>query len=314
MKKKTKLYGQVRKEYEDENIQIQPLNSTGRIYNNEDLEFFQLDRDSSSVVQFFKFRLMFIVYCLKTLLFASVRRRDRELMSRHFGRDITTYLYFQQQMLSATILCSFIGFVVLLPVHLTGTVPEVTIENNATLGNRSSPLLLTSINMRITEPPILTIHVILSVIFILVFIFFMVFQFLYDPLITTPHYLESEEEILITNKKLISHNILSKLEESNIARPVRYHLNLIGFSIDGSKTEAIQHDLVRLASPFCVCLLGVPALMNQQSFSYIVYEAAKRIPEPDFHKKIVKVILIPNLKKTIRLQSKLNEMNEKLEQ
>jgi hypothetical protein len=259
-------------------------------------------------------QVKFVWYCIKTLFIPKYKRLDREHTTKKYGRDVTTYLFFQQQMFYAIVVCAFIGLIVLLPVHMTGRIPDITENNNTTDTSMSSALvLITSINMRINDPSIQTIHVILSVVFYLIVCYFMVFRYLLDPLICELNYLSCDEVKCIQTD--VSLRFLAKQQETNVARPARLHSNKIGRSLfcgDHDVSEIAGN--VYLSSPFCVSISGLPSSINLHALTRIIEDDMKAVADVNLREQLLKIVLINNLKHRVKLQEKIYNLSDRYEQ
>jgi hypothetical protein len=308
VEKKEKLLEQVMKENENlEEICVEPsMNNSGTNSNIEEDDLHSIFYETKSVkyplLHGVVIRLVFIWSTVKTLIIPSYRLQDRRMTVKRFGRDVAVYILYQQQIIYALILCSFIGLSILLPVHLNGTVPAIIHDtaNSGTSATYNAPLLKSSIEMRISQPKVLAIHVMLMILFCLIFTMFTICWFLGHPLVSTINYMKCDEDAPeLTN---CSEDVSAFVKVSgNEARPERFRYNMM--------SRKGNQDLY-LVSPFCVSITGVPRKLDQRLFVRMIYQAAK---EPRLVRDIQKVLLIPSLSKRIRMQEKLQEMKDKLD-
>jgi hypothetical protein len=137
------------------------------------------------------------LYVWRVLLSFFSRRHNNEDMRelcKHYSRDVAVYLLFQKQIIFALSLCTFLGLVILFPLHLTGKEPRYEYQfeyQNYNLTREDYPLLRTSISMVIEAPAKLAAHVILGIVFVLIFSIFL-HRFRTSEVVTREHFLEEQ--------------------------------------------------------------------------------------------------------------------------
>jgi hypothetical protein len=306
VEKKSKLLSQVLKQQDDVEQQQQQDeqldNTTNNNIDDGDLHsiFYDTKSIKNPILHGISVRLLFFWTTLKTLIIPSYRVKDRKMTIKRYGRDVAVYILFQQQVLYALCLCSIVGLGFLLPIHLTGEVPAVIqAANNETAAAFSAPLLKSSIEMRITQAKVLSVHVMLMILFCIVFAMFTIFWFLGHPLVSKVNYMRCDEDTPEMAKNPEEENLIVKVS-GNEARPDRYRFNMM--SRTGDKN-------LYLISPFCVAISGIPKKVDQQLFVHMMYQAAK---EPKLVDDLQKVILIPSLSKRTVMQERLQILKDSL--
>eukprot|EP00761_Pharyngomonas_kirbyi_P006038 gb/GECH01006044.1/.p1 GENE.gb/GECH01006044.1/~~gb/GECH01006044.1/.p1 ORF type:complete len:938 (+),score=148.86 gb/GECH01006044.1/:1-2814(+) len=137
------------------------------------------------------------------------------------GKQAAVYLFFEHQFILAVSFCMVLSLSILLPLHLTGDVPELFTSQNESpsyhynaynFTKEDYPLLRTTVNMVMDSPSKLYIHVLLSAIFASVFIFFL-YRWASSPITCVhPRYRVSDLSLRISNlpSDFIHHDLLSR--------------------------------------------------------------------------------------------------------
>lgn len=108
-------------------------------------------------------------------------------LAQKYGLEVAVYLWFQKNLIQALGICTFLGLTILLPIHLTGTLPKFVrnhFNNSEYKYYQENYLLLkTTASMVILQPSKLYAHVVLTFVFTLIFMIFL-YRFKYSHLVT----------------------------------------------------------------------------------------------------------------------------------
>lgn len=178
-----------------------------------DRESQMLSRATSSVwwrqpLRFHLDRIYFLFTCVKSLLIPSYRKKDRQRLTMHYGRDIATFFIFQQQLIFALFICSVLLCAILIPIHMTGTRPVHESSGGGTgedddEGLTSPRLERVSLAMRIDEAGIQAVHVCLSCLFVFIFAFFFLYRYLKNSVVSRLNHMQADD-ISVGKKTTVS--------------------------------------------------------------------------------------------------------------
>jgi len=251
---------------------------------------------------FFYYRWLFIWYTFKTLFFPRVVKKDRARMAKKFGRDLSTYLSFQQNIIYAVLACSILACAILIPLHLTGTYPDLSgVDDSNAEVVASERLIRISVSMRIDEAGVMAAHVVLSIAFVLLFIFFCVLLFMKSSVTSELNYERADETKIKT--MAFNRRIGVKNTTERAVQPFRNRLGMQGASIFSAADET-SNSSIYLFSPYCLMIESVPADMDQGTFHNIVYSAVDSL---NLGEKVAKIVMIPNFAKRVEKEEQILE-------
>jgi hypothetical protein len=92
-----------------------PLARKGSLLNIDNILFNQAKKSRLVIL------VSILVHATRCLVSYRYQVADREKITTTYGRDIATYLVFQQKMIYATCLCALVACIMVIPVNLTGT-------------------------------------------------------------------------------------------------------------------------------------------------------------------------------------------------
>jgi hypothetical protein len=256
-------------------------------------------------LSFFTYRFMFLYKTTKNLVLPRSRRKDRAKVSEQYGRDVATYLYFQQQIIYATLLCTLIGLVVFIPLHMTGTYPPLDTTTTGSEGDVTDKLVKVSIEMRINEPAVQSAHVILSVLFILIFAFFTILMFMRSNVVSEVNYMNADTQKVALAAD--SGRLATKYTTETKSQTLRNRYNMMGTATANSISDTIVPSMY-LTSPYCLSIESIPSDMDQATFHKIVMDAATHA---GISENLAKIALIPNFNERVEKQNVLVDLKHK---
>jgi hypothetical protein len=256
-------------------------------------------------------RYYFLWEIIRAMIVPSHRKRDQGRTVLSYGRDFAVYFYWQQQVIYSFFFITIIVLATLLPIHMTGTLPQDLRDDNSTLlgddilkfnDTSEYDLLRTSIRMVITSPAKTSAHVALMFVILVVVSILLIYQFAQSKLVNKFNYLCADEDIL-ASKEYIKHSkdkIRPKEEREQMILP----------------TNTTSSGKAFLACAYTLELKNIPPdVVDHEEFSRMV-RALLNHPHNKFHSitdDVLKSVLVYDFSKREELQDRLKDCEEQLD-
>ncbi|KAL0487239.1 11 TM domain-containing transmembrane protein [Acrasis kona] len=294
VKKKRRLFGQFLERediYQAENKAIQEEENRDNYF--AELENYKNLPTQSKLKWYFATRFLFNWEILKSLFWPTANKRDADRSVAVYGRDIASYFFFQRLVIYSFMVMTFIGLAVLLPLHITGTLPESYQQSDANAG-----LTYTGIEMIQTSPIRTIATLILAFVFLLTITGFCIIYFCLHPLVRNFNYKNCDQ---VTTS-------LPGVESFVPLQTLRDELVLKRESFGFINKPPVMW------SPYALEIRGLPRnFISQNAFDAMVEEcmARNRIEESNV---IIHSALIMDMTKRLQYEKQRKDLKDSLDQ